>query len=484
MKILLINPPYNIKEYMGNLSKVAFTFPPVGLMALAAYAREKGHRVKILDFHVEHLDIFQEIKDSRPDVVGITCQTALVYSTIDLAKLIKERFPDTKIIVGGIHPSIRPLDLLKEPEIDAVVVGEGELTLEELLNLFQKNPNPTIDELSQIDGVAFLDNNGNIVKTKKRALISDINILPMPAYDLVDFNNYRPSPDLKMGTRLGVISTSRGCPYHCIFCADRIIFEGRYRAKSLDNVFKEIEYFVSHYDINQLIIYDDNFIVKKDRTVKFCKRFIEKGYHKKINFWIESRVDSFDREIIEQLRNAGCKMISMGIESGVQRILDMMHKNVSLDQVVKGVNLIHDVGGIAARGSFIIGFPTETTEESKETIRFAYNLPLDFVRFAIATPFPGTELWNIAVKEGKIDPENIRWTDLSLMAGYTDHDPLYYPEGRTPKELVRLQRYANFRFYLKPKVIWNLLKTKSLNDIFSGFMALATSTLGKDFRKI
>ena len=160
----------------------------------------------------------------------------------------------------------------------------------------------------------------------------------------------------------------------------------------------------------------------------------------------------------------------------------MINKKITLEQTRKIVELIHRVG-IKSRASFILGLPSETRAESQETIRFAYSLPLDQVRFSLATPFPGTELWDIAVKEGRIDPEDIDWTKLSLMGGYTDFLPLYYPEGRSAEEMKQLQRKANLHFFLRPKIIWGyIMRIKSLDDlksIMKGFLHFMKASFAK-----
>ena len=179
------------------------------------------------------------------------------------------------------------------------------------------------------------------------------------------------------------------------------------------------------------------------------------------------------------MKRAGCSIVSLGLESGSQRLLDLIKKNITLEQTRKTVEIIHKVG-IKSRASFILGLPTETREESRQTIKFAYSLPLDQVRFSIATPFPGTELWDIAIREGRVDPEHIDWTKLSLMGGYADFLPLYYPEGRSAEEMKQLQKRANLFFYLRPRIILGYLnRIRSAGDflsIFKGFFHLMKAT--------
>jgi anaerobic magnesium-protoporphyrin IX monomethyl ester cyclase len=476
--ILLVNPPYDIKKYMGGLGKIGWVFPPIGLLYIASYIREKNDslNVKIYDSQVEKRNFFRLLENFKPSIVGITCQSALVYSALKVAEDIKKLYPNTKIIVGGVHPSIRPQDLIKSENIDLVIRGEGEETFLEVCNKIQSGKS-----LKNVLGITYL-NDGKMVSTPDRPINKNLDVYPMPALDLIPINKYRISPDLRTGARLGLILTSRGCPYNCLFCANKLLTKRTYRLKSIEGVIEEIEYYIKEYNINQLMIIDDNFAVNRKRTMELCHEFIKRGYPKKFKWWAEARVDCLDEELLRTMKRAGCTILSFGLESGNQRLLDYIKKGITIPQIVKAVKLIKKVG-IKSRASIILGLPTETRKESLRSIKFAYKLPLDQVRFSIATPFPGTELWDIAIKEGKIDPNNIDWTRLSLMGGYTSQGPLYYPEGRSPKEIKRLQTRANYFFYLKPRVIlgfFNRIKSPSdFANLLKGFIHFTKSSIFK-----
>jgi radical SAM superfamily enzyme YgiQ (UPF0313 family) len=418
---------------------------------------------------------FGELLDElKPDIVGITCQSALVYSTLETARIVKQKYPQTIVAVGGVHASLRPRDLLGSENVDLVVRGEGEETFLEICTAFQGQ-----EPLAGIPGISYRGASAEITETPDREMAKDLDSFPMPALDLVPIEKYRISPDMRTGSRLGLVITSRGCPYACMFCANKLLTKRTYRLRSIPSVIEEIDYYLEHYRIDQLMIFDDNFAVDKKRTLELCAEFVRRGYPEKFNWWTEARVDVLDEEILTAMKRAGCSIISLGLESGNQRLLDLIKKNITLEQTRKTVEIIHKVG-IKSRASFILGLPTETREESLQTIRFAYSLPLDQVRFSIATPFPGTELWDIAVQEGRIDPENIDWTKLSLMGGYADFLPLYFPEGRSAEEMKKLQKRANLLFFLRPRIIRGYLdRIKSLDDfvnIFKGFYHLVKAT--------
>lgn len=461
-RILLVNPPYDIERYMGSLGKIGWVFPPIGLLYIASFLKSKkpSYDVRIFDFQVEDRDFFESLRGFKPDIIGITCQTALVYSALTLSEDIKKVLPGVKIIAGGVHPSIRPDDLLKSKDIDIVVRGEGEEAFFEICEAAElKAP------FSQIKGISYKDASGKIIHSPKRPINPNIDTYPMPAINLVPIEKYRISPDLRTGDRFGLILTSRGCPYDCIFCANKLLTERTYRMRSIKNVIEEVEYYINNHGVNQLMIIDDNFTVNKKRTIELCDEFIRRGYPRKLNWWAEARVDSLDEELLAKMKEAGCSILSLGIESGNQRLLDLINKGIAIKDIERAVRLIKK-SGIKSRASIILGLPTETKEESRNTVKFAYSLPIDQVRFSIATPFPGTKLWEIAVKEGKINPESIDWRHLSLMGGYAEHLPPYYPDGRTPEEIKRLQKRANFYFYLRPRIVFGFMKrVKSWDDL-------------------
>ncbi len=459
MRILLINPPYNIENYYGELSDLAFVFPPVGLTYLAAYVRQFGHQLDIYDFQVDKRNFKEFIKQFKPDLVGITCQTALFYNALNLAMEIKGFFPEVPIVVGGAHPTYRPDDFFENPGIDIVVRGEGEETLKELIIYYDQGKS----SLKDIKGISYR-RKGEVKHNLNRSLIKSLDILPIPAIDLLPLDEYRISPDNYLGNRVGLISTSRGCPFGYIFCACKEAFNRTYRARDLKKVFDEIKYYLDNYQISQLFVMDDCFGLERERAIKFCDEIIKRGYNKKLLWWCQIRVDLVDEELFKKMREAGCKIVSFGIESGVQRILDFISKKVTLKQIEKAVRLAKKAD-LESRGSFIIGLPTETRWDSIKTILFSLKLPLSQAKFGLATPYPGTKLWEIALKEGQVKDKGENWDRFSQMAAYTKFSPSYIPKGRKVNELIFLQKIANIIFYFKPGVVLSFIKRiKSFKD--------------------
>ncbi len=469
MRFFIINPDYDIERYMGGLSKVGWVFPPSGLLSLASFLESKGVKVKLYDAQVATAPLVDEIRGFKPDLVGITCTTALVYSMMHTAKLIKENF-DIPIVVGGVHPTVLPDETLGDKDVDFVVRGEGEITTYELLKSLKTR------KFKNILGLSYMSK-GKAVHNPPRPLIKNLDDLPYPAYHLIEFDKFKSSPDLDFGSRMMVVYGSRGCPYNCIFCANRVLTNRRWRARSVKNLMGEIDILIKKYDINFIMMGDNDFTVNREWAMDFCRQYIKSGYSH-IGWEANVRADQVDDELLALMKRAGCKLILLGLESGVQRILDMMHKQITLEQAETAVRKIKKAG-MLVRASFILGMPSETRAESLQTIRFAKKLPLDQVRFAVATPFPGTELFDLAKEDGMKEIDD--WTKFSLMVGYTGHDPVYVPKGRTAQEIKALQRKANMEFFLRPRIILNMIRRirsfRDLKKIARGFYHLTKATL-------
>jgi len=250
---------------------------------------------------------------------------------------------------------------------------------------------------------------------------------------------------------------------------------------SIARVCEEVDNLISKYNVTQLFIQDDNFAVSKKRAKELCLQFINRKFNKKVSWWAEARVDCVDEELLNLMAQAGCKIISYGLESGNQRLLDLIKKDITIEQTKKTVAMTKKAG-IDIRASFILGLPTETRKESLQTIKFAKELGINQVRFALATPFPGTKLWDIAQEEGTLDLND--WRRFSLMSGYSKGLPIYTPKERDPKELAKLQRYANLSFYLRPQVILTYMRRMTnyhaFRDISSGAVRFIKASLFPD----
>jgi len=317
----------------------------------------------------------EEIKARDPYILGITSTTPTIYSALKVAKLAKEVDGDITTVIGGPHVTFTANEVLDSSEdVDFVVAGEGEYTMLELLKALEGDRS-----LKEVKGITFRDK-GKIVKTPSRGYIEDLDSLPFPARHLLPMDKYK-----ILGRKLTVIHvvSSRGCPFRCIFCSSSALCGKRFRARSVENMLDEIEEAVERYKTRHVEFIDDTFTLNRRRTAEFCEEVKRRGLD--ISWNCSSRVDTIDEDLMRKMREAGCSIIFFGVESASQRTLDLIGKGITVDRAVKAINLAKRVG-IEVLASFVIGFPWETIEDMKETIRFATKLKPDFAEFSVSTP--------------------------------------------------------------------------------------------------
>lgn len=450
--VLLIAPQLDyVKLLAGKGQKVPPSSKPVGLLYLASFLEARGVTVKILDGQIHDLSdqvLAAEIDAHRPIIVGIGCPTPLLADGLRIARTVKHAEPKTVVVMGGPHPTVLPRECFSTGDVDVVVSGEGEHALWEILDALRRRQ--TLDAIS---GIHFL-RDGQPIATPPRPFLLDLDSLPLPARHLLPFREYRQSIDNFYRHPMELLLTSRGCPYHCIFCASRRVSGHRYRFHSPEYVIRDIDDIMEKLSPRLIGIADDHFTMKKERAERICDLIVQRGYQKRMAWNCALRADHADADLLKKMRRAGCRCICVGIESGSQRILQILRKDEKLEEMERGVKLIHRAG-IMVRGTFVMGAPTETREETLATIAFARKLKLDFAKFNLIVPFPGTELFEIAKREGALDGDS--WANFFPGAGFAGKSPPYIPQGRTETDLIHLQRVGTLRFYARPRPIWNML---------------------------
>jgi radical SAM superfamily enzyme YgiQ (UPF0313 family) len=457
MKILLINPPFEntIASIMPKCLEEGLDFlPPLGLMYIAAYLeKETNRRVEILDTQVERMDYNQlkeEIKKRNPDVVGITAMTFTLVDVVKTAKIVKEINPNIKVILGGPHVIIYPEETINIPEIDFLVLGEGELVIKQLL----ENIN-NADKLEKIKGIVFRKNN-KIVNTGQVDFIENLDKLPFPARHLTPFKKYFSvlSPRMPVTTMF----TSRGCPYKCSFC-DRPHLGKKFRARSAKNVVDEMEE-CQKMGIKEIFIYDDTFGVDRQRVLDICSEIKKRNLN--IVWDIRTRVNTVDEEILKALKEANCQRIHYGVEAGTQKILNVLRKGITPEQAEKAFKLTKKIG-IQTTGYFMIGSPNETKKDILKTIIFMKKLNPDYVHVSITTPFPATDLYKMALEE-KVIPNDV-WREFTKNPK-PDFVPPIWEKELSRKELFSLLKKAYRSFYLRPNYIFKkILQLKSGTEL-------------------
>jgi anaerobic magnesium-protoporphyrin IX monomethyl ester cyclase len=368
MRVAIIAPPYPLEEAPS---------PPLGISYVASAFENSGAEVKILDFIISRYTpekLQRELAEFQPHVLGSTSVTMNFTAAADIVRAAKKIDPTLITLMGGPHVSFNVINTMKTyPEIDLLVVGEGEETISEMVDHFRGQGN-----LADIQGIAFREN-GNIIQTEKRELIDDLNRLPLPARHLLPMSRYQ-----ALGFPVSMI-TGRGCPYSCIFCLGRKMVGSKPRSRKASLVVDEIEQILS-YGFSRINIADDLFTSDREKVWEVC----EEIRRRKLSFvWTAfSRVNTVDKETLQLMRETGCDCISFGIESGNQDMLKRVKKGITLDQARKAVALCKEVG-ILAHASFMVGLPGETSETLKDTAEFSKSLDILY-GFHFLAPFPGT----------------------------------------------------------------------------------------------
>lgn len=475
MKVLLINPPAE-NTIIGNnptiIDEERGHNPPLGLLYIAAYARmHTKHEIIIIDSQVEEISYEQlekMIVEEKPNVVGITAMTFTLIDVIRTAKIVKNIDKNIKVVLGGPHVHVFPEETINMPEIDFLVLGEGEIPFAELLENIDH-----IEKLKSIKGLVFKDD-GKIINTGIKGLIDDLDATPFPARDLTPYEKY----DSLMAKRTPITTmfTSRGCPYRCTFC-DRPHLGKKFRARSPKNVVDEIEE-CTKMGIYEFLIYDDTFTLNRKRVLEICDEIIRRKLD--IGWDIRTRVDTVDEEMLRRLKEANCERIHYGVEAGTEKILKILKKGITLDQVREAFMLTKKIG-ISTLAYFMIGSPTETREDIIKTINFAKELDPDFVHITILTPFPATELYKKGLSEGIIDKDF--WREFAKDPT-DDFQPEYWEENLSREELIELLNHAYKSFYVRPGYIFReLTKVRSLAE-FKRKMRAGLKVLGLEEKQL
>lgn len=445
MKVILINPTFN--RY-GGLEGHGGNQLPINLCYLAAYARQQHPDVEfsLLDSEIRglsHEETVDEVASFSPNLIGISANTCVFDSVIGLTGQLKARLPKVQIIIGGPHPSALPERSLLESRADFVAVGEGELTFAELISQIRRGD----DDWSKINGLVYRDEFGNVMRNPPRELIKDLDKLPFPARDLVDNNLYSPAPTKRVS--LGpntLLTTSRGCPFKCGFCAARTVWTRAVRFRKPDNVVAEIEECVDKYGIRSFNLTDELFTVNKKRVIRICRLICERKLDVK---WVcSARAERLDRETLEAMKEAGCREISFGIESGNQEILKRIDKSLDLGEAEHVIRLTKKVG-ITTHASYIMGYLGETEETMRDTIRFAKKLNTDIAAFFIASPLPGTPFYQEALEKGYLRSD-ASWINYSPLS---NQESVLSLPNLSSTVIRKWHRKAIRSYYLRPAYI-------------------------------
>jgi len=420
--------------------------PPIGLGYLASILRENGHEAYIIDCAIlkqSYSQIISQIKQINPDVIGITALSSYYSEMRNLSFAVRKL--GLPIILGGVHATALPELSLKEYRAEFVVVGEGELTILELINNWND-----IESRKKVRGVAYVEN-GKVKINPRRELIQNLDEIPFPAWDLINPLKYPREPHGHWIKRFPIapILTTRGCPYSCSYCASTNFWGNKFRRRSPKNVVDEIEYLVDKFGIREIHIWDDNFTLIKKHVVGVCREILQRNLDLSLSCPNGVRIDRLNREVLKIMKRAGFYSLTFAIESGAQSVLDKANKNINLRIIPKITKLAKRMGFFIP-SFFVFGLPGETYGTARKTIQFAKSLPLDSAVFFMAKPLPGSKLFEELLE--KKDPEKINYDWFHF---YVTRNQLILSDG---KRKLMLPKDAYREFFFRPKQIFRFIK--------------------------
>lgn len=418
MKVLLIN---------ANSASDAASGPqvlvPYGVLYLASALERNGDAVRIVDRNADPEGIEDIISEFEPSLVGVSVMTGpCILDALQVSRLAKRINPDIQVVWGGVHPTMFPEMCLSEPSVDLVVRKEGDYAIVDIVNGLSTGSDP-----SKIEGISYKKDD-KIYHTPERPLIQDLDALPYPAWHLLDISKY--THNRLDGRKYLSMNTSRGCPYRCTFCYNKMFNKRKWRGLSAEKIIEQIHYLISEYGIGFVEFLEDNFTVNHRRLEKLCDCLIEDNLD--LKWYCESRVGSLGRKLLTKMKRAGCVGIGFGVESGSPRILEFIKKDITVEQTIQTFELCREIG-ICPDAYAMVGLPHETVDDFKMTMKLLDRIPYKMCDLMVFRPYPGTELYELCLSEGLFNPPN----DLESWAEISDLHSPRYSIGQIPENLIR-----------------------------------------------
>ncbi len=445
-------PPENAPWYLGR------KFPPLGLSYVAGALEKAGFQVQVLDNYLLKLpitDVQTHVKKLNPEIVGITCSSATYHKCVETATAIKQVNPHIKVVVGGWHPSYVPDSMLQHPEIDYVIMGEGERAMIELATYLIKGEREMI--LGAVAGVAY-KRGGKILKNTPK-FINNLDDIPFPARHLLPMNLYERKMEFLGVEPVDIMSIIRGCPFSCAFCETRKMWGPACRFFSPKRVVDEMKYLRDQWGSKGIYFINDNFTIRKKETIELCE--LIKKEQMDLQWICDTRADMITQELLVKMREAGCRTIWFGVESGSPRILEKINKKIPLEQTEKAFKMVRKEG-IQIACSFILGIPGETIEDMEATLKFAKKLNPDLCQFNIFIAYPDSLLYAELLQSGQYEK-----LDDFLLAAKTDEFDF--------KKLEDIQRRFHKDFNMSTKrIMWKVRKEGPFKVMKSGFRMLTS----------
>ncbi|MFH1465417.1 MAG: radical SAM protein [Pseudomonadota bacterium] len=473
MRVLLHNPAIRPEQF-GRFAALLEPMPCIGLAYVATFLARAGHQVRVYDEFVLRRGepgVLEALAAFEPDALGVSILTPVAGWVIELLREARRRWPVLRIFAGNLHADLFPEEL--QGLCDAVVHGEGEQASVDLLAAWARG-----ERGEGIPGVTVLTGT-ELVRGPARPLATDLDSFPFPDWSLLPYRRYTLMPLGTMARPLVTAVASRGCPNRCDYCA--LSYQGQgVRHRSVGHVVDELEHDVARFGVRQVGFMDPVFPLHDEQAIDFSREILRRGLHQRLLWLSELRPDSVGPEALGWMRRAGCRRLVMGIETGVESLAHAMNRRFDRARTRDFVRACRRAD-ITTVGLFMIGMPGETPEQTEETIRYACSLELDFAKFAITVPFPGSKLYDDLKARGVLDGH--RWAD------YTTFNPdagriAIASQVQRPEQLLASLRSATKRFYLRPGLaLRHLVRIRSVDarQLARGLWSLAPD-LGRRLR--
>jgi len=456
--LLLVNPGNRTQTYGELASSLAGIEPPLWCGLIAGFIRQHGFSVKIIDADAENWSpeyTTEKIIECNPLLVDImilgtnpsASSTPKMPAVRETVVALKEKAPDTKILLGGLHPSALPERTLREENVDFVCQGEGFYTTLHLLQTLSSSKRP--DEY-KIDGLWYIKD-GKVISNPPAPVIKDLDELPFAAWDLLPIDKYRAHNwhcfgDINSRGSYGVIYTSLGCPFRCSYCPIHAFYgKAGIQFRSPERVVEEIDLLVKNYNIRNIKIMDELFVLKEDRVIEICDLIIKRGY--KLNMWCYARVDTVSERVLDKIKQAGINWVAYGFESASERVRRGVSKRIQQERIKEAIEMTYDAG-INIIGNFIFGLPDDDLKTMQETLDMAKEFNFEYVNFYTAMAYPGSQLYDYALKQRWPVPET--WLGYSQYAYETLPLPTKCLSGG---EVLRFRDKAFVEYFSNPKYL-------------------------------
>lgn len=458
--VLLVYPPWVVFTFRGKLKRM---LPPLGILSIASCLEAEGFEVHVVDCHAREMgpDQFRSIvKRLRPRFVGISVLSPHLVPAHFIARICKEEVPDTVVIAGGVHAEAHPEEMLRNPSIDAVARGDGERLMAEVVRGLP---------WEEIGGLSYRA--GNAVRNNPpRPLEMDLDRYPLPAYHLVDFDDYFPPVSSYRALPAMNVLMTRGCPGKCTFCNSA---NTTLRSRSVEKMVELLKLLRHEYGIKQIYFYDDTFTANRRAVQDLCRRMVEEKLD--LSWICYVRGDMFNEEMARMLSEAGCHQVLIGVESGSRTLMEAIGKPIRHEVYRRTVDLAHR-HGMEVRGSFIIGHLDETRETLRETLEFAIGLDLDLFQVSVMTPYPGTMIFRQYKSQGRLLHEEY--------SRYGQNEMVFRLNTLSAREVLRFEKTAFWKFYFRPRAILKQMKRlrnlPMLRDLFAAVLYIFFERFRRD----